>query len=341
MSFAPYRVGMSGSSTLLGKEILSVLKERQFPLTHVSALAEEPPDPQSPVLDISGEAVPVLEESEPGEAECDFVFLADAAEGRDIPHRKQWCFVIDARQGPGTSEEAVLWTSPLESDAGSLTAAARAGASVFAAPHPAAITVGSLLLRLSASLEIQRVSATIFNPASAIGPAAIEELQKQTVGLLNFGAVPREVFGAESAFNLLPRLTGNAQELFAGTESRIRKDVERILAGRAPLPALQMLQTPVFYSTACSIYLQASPAVGAIQVEQSLGSEGIRWIPASAPASAPADIQGSPLFFMDPVRADPSHPGGFWLCTRVDDLRLAAESAVAIAERLVPFIVRS
>jgi aspartate-semialdehyde dehydrogenase len=338
MSAAPFRVGITGPSTLLGKEILGVLEERHFPLTHVSALAEYPTEPESPVLNISGEALPVVEESEPGETECDFVFLANPGDSVEIARREKRPFVVDAREGPETPSEAVLAAPLLDDAAERLVAAVRDGTRVFASPHPAAIAVALLVLRLCASLEIEHISVTIFNPASALGPTAIDELQKQTLGLLNFGKVPRGLFGAQSAFNILPRLGGETERVFAGIETRIRKDLDCILEGRSPVPAVHLLQVPVFYSTGFSIYARAARPVNAVKVEQSLGGEGVRWTRASAAPSAPMDVQGSALVLVDPVIADRRNPAGFWLWARVDDLRLAAENAVAIAELLIPFI---
>ncbi|HLI29666.1 MAG TPA: hypothetical protein VKV79_01040, partial [Terriglobia bacterium] len=54
------RVAMTGAGTLLGKEILSVLKERNFPTSRVIELESGEELPGIPILDLEDEALPVL-----------------------------------------------------------------------------------------------------------------------------------------------------------------------------------------------------------------------------------------------------------------------------------------
>ena len=51
-----YRVGLAGATSLLGQEILHVLKERNFPLAGLTKLEVEPEEADLPVIDLSGES---------------------------------------------------------------------------------------------------------------------------------------------------------------------------------------------------------------------------------------------------------------------------------------------
>lgn len=335
-----YRVGLEGASTLLGKEILAVLKARQFPVSYVIGFQPPAKEPEPPILNIADDPIPVIQETGETEAECDVVFRAStqppAADstpapeppGNGAPGRR---VVIDAAGG---SAAGSVLSMPLfdEATPGSAADRDRAGG-YFASPHAASIVIAGLMLRLAARFEIRSSSALAFLPASELGPDAIDELQRQTIALLNFGDVPRRIFNAQAAFNLGPRLGGKAKASLTVREDRIRSELERLLKGRAAPPALRLVQAPSFYSMAFCLYIHSVEKVAASQIEQALYGERLQWVRASQPSPSPVDVQGSASLFLDPVVTETGQPGGFWLWGRVDDLRLVAENTVVIAER--------
>jgi aspartate-semialdehyde dehydrogenase len=345
-----YRVGLKGASTLLGKEILAVLKARQFPVTYVIGVEDRSDGLDAPILNIADDPIPVIEASAGEGIECDFLFLA----GRKVVPVKQPKAVEESDPGSGTAKrgfvidasgvsaaDSVLGVPAFDPPSQDVAEAVKQGKQLFACPHAATIVLAGLVLRLAARLEIRHISALVFLPASELGPSAIDELQKQTIGLLNFDEVPRKVFGAQVAFNMSPRLGGKGRSSLAAAESRLRSELERLLGGRTAVPAVQVVQAPSFYSMAFSIYMQSLQRATAAQIEQALSGDNVRWVRSSQPSASPAEVQGSATLFLDPVVIEPSQAGGFWLWGRVDDLRLQAENAVMIAEHLAPFIAHS
>jgi aspartate-semialdehyde dehydrogenase len=336
-----YRVGLKGASTLLGKEILTVLKARNFPVTYVIGVEDRSNGLDAPVLNIGDDPIPVIEASGEGAA-CELLFLAsrsvlptEQSEWGNSAEKRR--FVIDA-SGVLSPPNPVVALPLFDTPSQPLITSARGGNRVFVCPHAASIVMAGLVLRLAERIDIRHISALVFLPASEFGPSAIDELQKQTIGLLNFGEVPRKVFGAQIAFNLSPRLGGKGEGSLSATEKRIRSELELLLAGRTALPALRLVQVPSFYSMSFSIYIESPQRVTEVQIEQALSGDNVRWVRASQPSASPAEAQGSSTLLLDPAILEPSQPGGFWLWGRVDDLRLQAENAVMIAEHLAPFI---
>src|SRR5213075_2829472 len=84
-------------------------------------------------------------------------------------------------------------------------------------PHPAAIVLVRVLAKLQQRFGIQTASVTILQPASERGSAGVDELQEQTVELLNFQQVQNRVFSGQLAFNILPE-----PENAARTENLLR-----------------------------------------------------------------------------------------------------------------------
>ncbi len=340
------RVAMAGAGTLLGKEILAVLKERSFPASSVVELDSLHEPTEAAVVDLEGNALPVLGgETEAGPFDFIFVAAAPPASGK----KRLWAerlagpsgsappFLIDVARALQEPADAAISIPSLDQSFGSVAAAARRGVRFFVSPHTAVIVLGSLIAPVARRLQLERVIAQIFNPASELGPAAIEELQKQTVNLLSFQQMPREVFDAQLAFNLAPRLGRKARGGFANQEVRIRSELRRILEGRAPVPSVRLIQVPMFYSLALSLYVQAAAPLKAAEVEEALSGDHIRLLRGSHAVPSPPEVQGSATVLVDPIVMDEEHAGGFWMWALADNLRFAAENAVDIAENLLPF----
>jgi len=372
-----YRVGVVGASSLLGKELLTVLREQAFPISRLVTFESDEEEPDLPIVDLRGESQAAIEDREVSESELDFAFLAARphplpaflASAESLRAGRQpadnggraHCRVIDLtgeELGKGPDEE--LTASPAEGAAVSpwqvvsvpfldrlypaRVAAERpvngrpspeAGAPSFiVSAHPAVIMISSLLLRVAARFRLERAVAQVFVSASEIGPRAIEELQKQTVGLLSFQKIPNKVFGEQLAFNLLARLGKSGEPALSHLESRLREQLRRYLGGRVPLPALRLVQVPVFYSMALSLYLETAQPVTAEEIAAALPSERLHVRRLSQDPPTQVEAVGSNDILVDAVAGDAAHPNGMWLWAVADNLRLAAMNAVEIAKSL-------
>jgi aspartate-semialdehyde dehydrogenase len=188
------------------------------------------------------------------------------------------------------------------------------------------------LTGLANQFPIKDCVAHIFFPASELGPRGIEELQKQTLGLLSFQKVSQRIFGAQLAFNLLPRLSGKHSAEMAGVELAIRRELREFLPAPIPSPALRSCHAAVFYSLAFSIFVELGEKPARDALATALLGNGITVRQPSEAAPNPVDVAGSGEIILDAVTNDPDRPGGFWIWAAVDNIRLAAENAVDIAQ---------
>src|SRR5271154_4759002 len=116
--------------------------------------------------------------------------------------------------------------------------------------------------------------ATVFEPASENGQKGMDELHEQTVNLLSFQELPKNVFDIQVAFNMVARY-GQKSELDLGSVSqRIRKHYRHI-APAAPELSLQVLQAPVFHGHGLSIYLELEKPVSLGDLSQALAGEHV------------------------------------------------------------------
>ena len=63
---------------------------------------------------------------------------------------------------------------------------------LVASPHPAAITVATILQRLIQTFSLGSVVVSIFEPASERGNNAVEELRQQTINIFSFQKSPKD-----------------------------------------------------------------------------------------------------------------------------------------------------
>src|SRR6202161_4177175 len=94
-------------------------------------------------------------------------------------------------------------------------------------PHPAAVTLALLLLRARKAGTIRSAVATVFEPASEQGQKGMDELHQQTVNLLSFQPLPKDLFGEQVAFNLIARYGQSSKLSLESLEKRVRRDYEK------------------------------------------------------------------------------------------------------------------
>jgi aspartate-semialdehyde dehydrogenase len=343
MKTAGYDVAVVGASTLLGKELLEVIEERKFPVAKLVTVSQEAGEPSLPIVDLSRRPRAATDYREEIPARFDFAFIAAEHQGlaswierasreRNAPRGAR--VVIDlcssVSQGATAGLRAPLIEGP---STPAHDPAADKGLHMISAPHAATLVTSILLLRIAARLRLRSAVAQIFSPASEIGPRAIDELQKQTINLLSFQKVPREAFGAQIAFNLLPRL-GTGFEKTDGLELRLRNELNSCLGGRAPAPALRLIQVPVFYSTAVSLYAETEERVPPSDLVAAIDGAPVVIRRASEKAPSQADAVGSNEILVDAIQPDAAHPAGLWVWAVADNMRIAAVNAVMVAEGL-------
>jgi aspartate-semialdehyde dehydrogenase len=201
--------------------------------------------------------------------------------------------------------------------------------------HAAAIALGLLLERVQLAAQVRSVVATVLEPASDFGRKAMDELHQQTVNLLSFQSLPRAIYDAQVAYNLLGAMGENSTISLSAVESRIRRHYELLSAGRWPALALHVLHAPVFHGTTFSIDLELERPVEIAALEDALSGEHIDLVleDTDSPSNLAATGQNDVLVRMrpEPLARNSSETVRLWLWAAVDNLRLNALNAVECA----------
>ena len=327
-----YRIAIAGASTLLGKELKDAIGESPLAGATFTLLDDEPAQGQ---LDQVGDEVtfiqPILSDTWD---KVDFAFFCGSREMT----LKYWREAVRAGatvldlSGALEYEPGVLVRAPWLETAGS-PADLLTPATVPA--HPAALALALLLGRLQQAAPVRTAAVTMLTPASEFGQSAMDELHQQTVNLLSFQALPRAVYDAQVAYNLLSGMGENARASLPELEARIRRDYAALGHGRLPVLALQALAAPVFHGHTFSIAIELDQPVDLATVEEALGGEHVDVVleDTDSPSNLAATGQSDILVRMRPVLEgrNPAQSKRFWLWAASDNLRLAAQNGVECA----------
>jgi len=324
-------IALVGCSTLLGKEIKERLSAGRLFASRVQLF--ETGSREGALTDFAGEAAIALNVEPDSLEDVDLVILAcPPADGDRVLSyaRKAEALVIDLSGGSSSAAAPVVnW------EVNKHQVADHHG--LLRAAQPTSLMLSTVLHALESQVAVVSVEAVVFEPASSIGQDAMDELYRQAVNLFNFGSIPRDTFGRQIAFNLLPLTLAPA---LGGSERErsLARETLRVLGWEEGKLSLKMMLAPVFHCHAALI--RFTPA-GSIQPSMLLSTLG-RMEPLSADSAGAEEGPGTPVEWAGEakirimeVREDGR--GDLWMWALVDDLKAgAALNAVRIAEALFP-----
>jgi aspartate-semialdehyde dehydrogenase len=328
-----FRVAIVGGATLKGKELKDVLEERNFPSSTIKLLDDE--ESLGQLERIQDEVAVVLPVGRDELAQTDFTFFASDEEFT----RKKWKLareagsaIVDMSYALENEPNVPICAPWVERELGEPTHFTLESSSAVTA-HPAAVALALLLLRAKKVGDIRSTVVTVFEPVSELGRRGMDELHEQTINLLSFQTMPTGVFDSQIAFNMLDRYGAASKNPLDATERRIAQHLRKLLDTHAPMPAITLLQAPVFHAHTFSIYIELAESVSVGDFARSLAGEHVQI--ARAPEDAPSNVNvAGKDEIMVAVHRDTVHENGFWLWVAVDNLRLAALTAADCATAL-------
>ena len=342
------RVAIVGASSLRGKELKLVLEERNFPASDIVLLDE--PVVAGTLTEAGGEPTFIRALDEESFEGARFAFFAGSqmdAEQNWKAAQRSGAIVIDLTGALAASGQSTSWIPALstvllphpgshatEGAASGSHAANRATSNCYSSPGSGVIVACTVAAALS-KLSPTRTVLLLFPPVSERDQAGVDELESQTANLLSFRPIAQPVFDAQVAFNLLAGYGEECKPTLAELRAAIARDTSEYLAGRVAVPALQLVQAPVFYGYAVAAYAEFASPPQREQLEAAFASLGVKVGVAGDPAPTNVSVAGENEIHIARVEPDPSVAGGVWIWGVADNLRLAAVNAVRIAEELV------
>ena len=330
-----YKVAVVGATGNVGREMLTVLSERQFPASEVVALAST----KSIGVDVSfGDGTLKVKALDYYDFTGTDICLMSA--GSSIS--KEWSPKIAAK-GTIVIDNSSHWRMdrevPLvvpEVNAHALDTGIKKG--IIANPNCSTAQMVVALKPLHDEAIIKRVVVSTYQSVSGAGKDAMDELFRQTRAVFVADPIEKKKFTKQIAFNVIPHIDVFLDSGFTKEEWKMMVETQKILDPDIQVTAT-CVRVPVFIGHAESINLE---------FEKPITAEKARGILRSAPGVlvvdkredggyvTPIECAGEDATYVSRIRKDPTVEHGLCLWVVSDNLRKgAALNAVQIAESLI------
>ena len=199
-----YRVAVVGATGNVGREMLSALAEREFPVDEVIALASR----QSIGKEVSFGETDVLKVRALSEFDFDGIDIALFSPGATVSAEyapraaEAGCVVIDNSSHFRMDPDVPLVVPEVNRDALS----GYRDRYIVANPNCSTIQMVVALKPLHDLASIERVVVATYQSVSGSGRAAMDELFNQTKGIFVNDAVEKQQFTKQIAFNAIPQI---------------------------------------------------------------------------------------------------------------------------------------
>ncbi|GLQ07839.1 aspartate-semialdehyde dehydrogenase [Sneathiella chinensis] len=327
-----YRVAVVGATGNVGREMLNILDERQFPVTEVTALASK----RSAGKQVSfGDKTLTVKELD-GFDFTGYDFALFSA-GGSISAKygpiaaSQGCIVIDNSSHYRMDPDVPLIVPEVNPEA----AAGYTKKNIIANPNCSTAQMVVALKPLHDVAKIKRVVVSTYQSVSGAGNDAMDELFNQTKGMFVHDEPSPEKFTKQIAFNVIPHIDMFMDDRYTKEEWKMVVETKKIIDPAIKLTAT-CVRVPTFVGHAESINIEFENELSADQARDILReAPGIMVIdnPDENGYVTPVECVGDYATFISRIRDDATVDNGLNLWCVSDNLRKgAALNTVQIAE---------
>ncbi len=328
------RVAVVGATGAVGREMLKVLEERQFPVGELICLAD--PREEGTVVKFKGEDIVVRGASPQAFSGIDIVLLAVASEISEMlaPEAvKRGCVVVDNSYAFRLRDGVPLVVPEVNGED------VRQHQGIIANPNCSTIIMVVAVNPIHQAAGVKRIVVSTYQAVSGAGILGIEELTRQTRAALEGREEKPEVFPYPIAFNLIPHIDVFQENGYTKEEMKMVWETRKIMHMPDLLVSPTTVRVPVYRSHSESINVETRTKLSAQEAREILSrAPGV--VVQDDPA---AKMYPMPLFtsykdevFVGRIREDISCECGLNLWVAADQIRKgAATNAVQIAEIIV------
>ncbi|MDO8378405.1 aspartate-semialdehyde dehydrogenase [Phenylobacterium sp.] len=329
-----YRVAVVGATGNVGREMLNILEEVQFPIDKIHAIASR----KSIGLEVAfGEKIIKCQDIE----QFDFSTVDIVLMSVSGSFSKEWSpkigaagpIVIDNSSAfrmdpdvplvvPEVNPDDVLWAHKKN---------------IIANPNCSTAQLVVALKPLHDRAKIKRVVVSTYQSVSGAGKEGMDELFDQTKNVFVLGATPPKKFPKQIAFNVIPFIGSFQDDGYTDEEQKMWNETHKMID-----PAIKLTVTCV----RVPVMVGHSEAVN-IEFHEHLDEDEARDLLRESPGlividsrndqgyMTPKEAQGEFPVFVSRIRNDPTVEHGLNLWVVADNLRKgAALNAVQIAQLL-------
>jgi aspartate-semialdehyde dehydrogenase len=331
-----YRVVVVGATGNVGREILNILAERQFPADEVAAVAS--PRSTGDIIDFgdSGRELKVQNIEHFDFEGWDMALFAAGSEVSKVYAPRAaaaGCTVIDNSSLYRMDPDVPLIVPEVNPEA----IAGYRARNIIANPNCSTAQLVVALKPLHDAATIKRVVVATYQSVSGAGKAGMDELFEQSRNIFVGDANEPVKFTKQIAFNVIPHIDVFLDDGSTREEWKMVVETKKILDPRIKLTAT-CVRVPVFVGHSEAVNIEFEDEISAAQARSILReAPGIMVVDKREDGGyvTPTEVVGEYATYVSRIREDPTVENGLSLWIVSDNLRKgAALNAVQIAELL-------
>jgi aspartate-semialdehyde dehydrogenase len=329
-----YRVAVVGATGNVGREMLNILEEVNFPVDKIHAIASR----KSIGVEVSfGDAIVRCEDI----AQFDFSSVDIVLMSVSGTFSKEWSpkigaagpIVIDNSSAFRMDPDVPLVVPEVNPD--DVEWASRKN--IIANPNCSTAQLVVALKPLHDRARIKRVVVSTYQSVSGAGKEGMDELFDQTKNVFVLGATPPKKFPKQIAFNVIPFIGEFKDDGYTDEEQKMWNETHKILDPDIAL-TVTCVRVPVMVGHSEAVNIEFHEPLDEDEARDILReSPGLIVIDKRDPTGymTPKEAQGEFPVFVSRIRNDPTVKNGLNIWVVADNLRKgAALNAVQIAELL-------
>ncbi|WP_027370461.1 aspartate-semialdehyde dehydrogenase [Desulfovermiculus halophilus] len=327
-------VAVAGATGAVGREMLKILQERQFPAREVRALASS--RSAGARVPFGDDELMVQELTEDSFADVDLALFSaggDTSKTFAPIAAEAGCVVVDNSSAWRMDPEVPLVVPEVNPQA------LKEHKNIIANPNCSTIQMVVVLKPIHDTVGITRVVVSTYQAVSGSGQKAVEELQNQVRALFNMQDPACEVYPHQIAFNCLPHIDAFLDNEYTKEEMKMINETAKILGDERVRVTATTVRVPVFYGHSESVNIETAKKLSSKEARGLLSqAPGIRVLdnPRENIYPLPVDAAGTDETFVGRIREDPTVANGLNLWIVADNIRKgAALNTVQIGEELI------
>ncbi len=329
-----YKVAIAGATGNVGREMLSILAERRFPVSEVVALASSRSIGREVSFGDRTLKCKALDHYDFSDTDI-CLMSAGGSVSKDFSPRigAKGCVVIDNSSAWRMDPDVPLVVPEVNADA----ARGFVAKYIIANPNCSTAQLVVTLKPLHDRATIKRVVVATYQSVSGAGKDAMDELFSQTKAVFTSNPIETKKFPKRIAFNLIPQIDVFMDDGQTKEEWKMVAETKKILDPKIKLTAT-CVRVPVFISHSEAVNIEFENPITADEARDILReAPGCLVIDRREPGGyiTPHEAAGEDATYISRIREDPTVENGLNLWCVSDNLRKgAALNAVQIAEVL-------
>jgi aspartate-semialdehyde dehydrogenase len=330
-----YKVAVVGATGNVGREMLDILAERNFPADEVVAIASRRSQGVECSFGDKTLKVKALDHFDFSDVDICLMSAGGAVSKEWSPKiAAQGALVIDNSSAWRMDPDVPLIVPEVNADA----LAGFTKKNIIANPNCSTAQLVVALKPLHDKAKIKRVVVATYQSVSGAGKEAMDELFSQSKAVFTIDEVETKSFPKRIAFNVIPQIDVFMEDGYTKEEWKMMMETKKILDPKIKLTAT-CVRVPVFVGHSEAVNIEFENPISADEAREILrNAPGCLVIDKREPGGyvTPYECVGEDATYISRIREDATIENGLQMWVVSDNLRKgAALNTIQIAECLI------